>query len=64
MSKKKNTSNQNAARKDHRNGIKQPDKSFLTTKGMDQKILDNLAYSRKYNGIGRAKYEELHGKQD
>lgn len=64
MAKQKNTSNQNSAKKDHKNGIKQPDKSFLSTKGMDQKILDNLAYSKKYNGIGRVEYEKIHGEQE
>lgn len=59
MSKRKNTSNQNSAKKDHKNGIKQPDKSFLTTNGMDEKILKNLEYSKKYNGVGRANYQEL-----
>lgn len=64
MPKRKNTSHHNQNRKDHRNGIKQPDKSILSTNGMDPKILKNLEYSVKYNQIGRQKYEELHGKQD
>lgn len=64
MSKKKNTSNQNSAKKDHKNGIKQPDLTFLSTKGMDEKILNNLEYSKKYNNIGRVEYEKCHGEQE
>lgn len=64
MPKRKNTSNHNQTKKDHRNGIKQPDNTLLTTNGMDPKILKNLEYSKKYNNIGREKYEELHGEQD
>lgn len=35
-----------------------------STNGMDKKIILNMEYSRKYNSIGRKKYEEMYGEQD
>lgn len=64
MPKRKNTSHHNQNRKDHRNGIKQPDKNSLSTNGTDDKILRNAIYSKKYNQVGREKYSELYGEQE
>lgn len=61
MPKRKNTCRRNQSRKDHRNGIKEPDKKILSTNGMDPKLLENLRFSRMYNGIGRAEYNKLYG---
>ena len=63
MSKKKNTSNQTTKRKNHRNGIKQPNKNILSKAGMELKLILNESYSKKYNGIGRMAFEEKFGVQ-
>lgn len=64
MAKRKNHTNHNQNRKDHRNGIKRvKKKSTQPLRGLNQKFLKNMLYSRKYNNVGRAAYEAEHGPQ-
>ncbi|KCZ79386.1 hypothetical protein H312_03225 [Anncaliia algerae PRA339] len=64
MAKKKNRSNHNQNRKDHRNGIKRIKIDPKDTEGISKKVLKNMSYARKYNGIGRVAFEEKYGPQD
>ena len=65
MAKKKNHTNHNQNRKNHKNGIKQVRwKPIESTRGMNQKTLKNMEYAKKYNCIGRVKFEEINGQQD
>lgn len=59
MAKSKNHSTHHQNRKDHRNGIYKPKKNRKQSmKGMDQKLLRNLKYSRASNK-SRAELIEL-----
>ncbi|KAH9415230.1 ribosomal protein L29 [Dermatophagoides pteronyssinus] len=50
MAKSKNHTNHNQNRKDHRNGIHRPKKMRKQSmKGVDQKLLRNMRFSRKHN---------------
>ncbi|KAI2804190.1 60S ribosomal protein L29 [Blomia tropicalis] len=50
MAKSKNHTNHNQNRKDHRNGIHRPKKLRKQSwKGVDQKLLRNMRFSRKNN---------------
>lgn len=50
MAKSKNHSTHHQNRKDHRNGIYKPKKLLKQSmKGVDQKFLKNLKYSRAHN---------------
>lgn len=50
MAKSKNHSTHHQNRKDHRNGLYKPKKSRKESmKGVDQKFLKNLKYSRAHN---------------
>lgn len=50
MAKSKNHSTHHQNRKDHRNGIYKPKKQTKQSmKGVDQKLLKNLKYSRANN---------------
>lgn len=62
MAKKKNHTNHNQNKKNHRNGIKKVLwKPIESKRGVNQKLLQNMIYAKKYNNIGRAAYEEKHG---
>lgn len=62
MAKRKNHTNHNQNRKDHRNGIKKvPKREGRCTRGINPKLLKNMFYAKKYNGIGRAAYEAKYG---
>lgn len=64
MAKRKNHTNHNQSRKNHRNGIKKIRwKPVQTLRGMNQKLLRNMEYARKYNNVGRAAYEAEHGSE-
>ena len=50
MAKSKNHTNHNQNYKDHRNGIKQvPRNKYISTDGMNQKLLKNLRRARKFD---------------
>ena len=62
MAKSKNHSTHHQNRKDHRNGIYKPKKSRKQSmKGVDQKLVKNLKYS-KANNKPRAELIELESK--
>ena len=62
MAKSKNHSSHHQNRKDHRNGIYKPKKlRKQSMKGVDQKLLKNLRYS-KANNKSRAELIELEKK--
>lgn len=64
MAKKKNHTNHNQNRKNHRNGIKKVRwRPIESTRGVNQKVLRNNVFAKKYNEIGRVAYEEKHGPQ-
>lgn len=64
MAKRKNHTNHNQNRKNHRNGIKRVKKKRQPDlRGLNHKYLRNMLYSRKYNNVGRAAYEAMHGPQ-
>jgi len=62
MAKSTNHTAHNQSYKNHRNGIKKPDRlkkgQKRTLKGMDPKFLRNLRFAKKWNGKGRDKEEE------
>lgn len=64
MAKRKNASQHNQNRKDHRNGIKRVRFNWKSTKGRNAKILRNTEYAQKYQGIGKAAYETKYGTTD
>nr|ABR87315.1 large subunit ribosomal protein 29 [Koerneria sp. RS1982] len=50
MAKSKNHTGHNQNRKDHRNGIKRPQKQrYMSMKGVDPKFLKNLRFAKKHN---------------
>nr|ACV20960.1 large subunit ribosomal protein 29 [Diplogastrellus gracilis] len=50
MAKSKNHTSHNQNRKDHRNGIKRPQKQrYMSMKGVDAKFLKNLRFAKKHN---------------
>nr|ACV20961.1 large subunit ribosomal protein 29 [Rhabditoides inermis] len=54
MAKSKNHTAHNQNRKDHRNGIKKPKKErYVSMKGVDQKYVKNLKFSRKGSMIAK-----------
>lgn len=62
MAKSKNHSTHHQNRKDHRNGIYKPKTNTKASmKGVDQKLLKNLKYSRAHNKT-RAELIELEKK--
>merc|ERR1711890_72864 len=60
MAKSKNHTNHNQSKKNHRNGIQKPRKRrFPSMRGVDQKYLRNLKFSRKANmKAEQVSYEE------
>lgn len=59
MAKSKNHSTHHQNRKDHRNGIHKPKRHTKESmKGVDQKLLKNLKFSRAHNK-SRAELKEL-----
>lgn len=59
MAKSKNHSTHHQNRKDHRNGIYKPKRhTKQSMKGVDQKLLRNLKYARKFNKT-KAELQEL-----
>lgn len=59
MAKSKNHTAHNQNRKDHRNGIHRPKKQRKQSmKGVDQKLLRNMRFSRK-NNLPRAELLKL-----
>jgi len=57
MAKSTNHTAHNQSYKNHRNGIKKPERlgkgQRRSQKGMDPKFLRNLRFSKKWNGKGR-----------